>query len=278
MSMDAVRTWGSREAAEVWRKGAARRGQTLAAPTQRMLVAAGLEPGMRVLDVAAGTGDQSLLAAQRIGASGALLATDISASMLEVAAQTAGDAGLRNIETQVADASPLDLPPESFEAGICRFGLMFVPDVHQALVRIHRALKPGARFATLVWSTREANPYIGLQIDLLLEMGRMPSPPPSIVHTVSLSAPGVLQQAFERAGFRDGSVSAVDTPRAFASLDEAVDAMQTSSPAQGELRRAMSEAESAHYSAELRHRLEAFIQADNSCLLPGEALLGVGTK
>jgi hypothetical protein len=54
--------------------------------------------------------------------------------------------------------------------------------------------------------------------------------------------------------------------------------MHNSSPAQGELRRAMSDAESAHYSAELARRLEAFVQPDGSCLLPGQALLGVGTK
>jgi ubiquinone/menaquinone biosynthesis C-methylase UbiE len=233
---------------------------------------------MRVLDVAAGTGDQSVLAAQRIGASGSLLATDISASMLDVAAQAARDAGLSNVETHVADASALDLPPDTFEAGICRFGLMFVPDLDQALARIHRALKPGARFAALVWSTREANPYIGLQIDLVNEMGRMPSPPPTIVRTVALSAPGTLDQAFERAGFREVGVSAVDTPRVFASLDEAITAMHNSSPAQGELRRAMSDAESAHYSTELAQRLEAFVQPDGTCVLPGQALLGLGTK
>jgi SAM-dependent methyltransferase len=275
---DTGRTWGSPEAAEVWRQGAARRAQTLAAATERMLDAAGLVPGMRVLDVAAGTGDQSILAAQRIGAAGSLLATDISASMLDGAAQAAREAGLTNIETRVADASALDLPPNSFDAGICRFGLMFVPDLHQALLRIARGLKPGARFAALVWSSKEANPYIGLQIDLVNEMDRMPSPPPTIARTVSLSGPGVLHQAFERAGLRDVSVSPIGTPRALASLDEAITAMQTSSPAQGELRRAMTAAESAHYSAELARRLQAFVQPDGTCLLPGEALLGVGTK
>jgi len=275
---DTGRTWGSPEAAEVWRQGAARRAHTLAVATERMLDAAGLMPGMRVLDVAAGTGDQSILAAQRIGASGSLLATDISASMLDVAAQAARDAGLSNVETHMVDASALDVPPDSFDAGICRFGLMFLPDLHQALTRIHQALKPGARFAVLVWSSQEANPYLGLQIDLVNEMERMPSPPPTIVRTVSLSGSGVLQQAFEGAGLRDVSVSPVDVPRAFGSLDEAAAAMLTTSPAQGELRRSMSDAESAHYSAELARRLEAFAQPDGTCVLPGEALLGVGTR
>src|SRR6266852_1721450 len=208
MTTEPVRTWNSAEAAEVWRQGAARRAQTLAIATGRMLERAGLQPGMRVLDVAAGTGDQTVLAARVVGPSGSVLATDISASMLEAAAQAAREAGLDNIETHVADASALDLPPDSFDAAISRFGLMFMPDLGAALGHVHATLKPGARFAALVWSTEAKNPYIGLQLQIVREMGRMPSPPPSLARTVSLSAPGVLDNAFRSAGFADVHVSA----------------------------------------------------------------------
>src|SRR5438477_12211890 len=173
-----ARTWQSTEAAEVWRQGAARRGQTLAIATDRMLDAAGLRRGFRVLDIAAGTGDQSLLAAQKVGPDGSVLATDISATMLAVAAEAARDAGLANVGTRVADASSLDIPAGEFDAAICRFGLMFVPDLNAALTRIRAALKPDAKFATLVWSTPERNAWIGLQLDLVNEMGRMPRSAP----------------------------------------------------------------------------------------------------
>jgi len=273
-------TWGSTEAAEAWRAGAARRALTLAVATERMLDAAGLRPGLRVLDVAAGTGDQSVLAAQRIGSSGSLLATDISASMLAGAAATVREAGLDNVQTQVADASALELADETFDAAICRFGLMFVPDLHQALRRVWSALKTDARFATLVWSSEAQNPYIGLQIELVREMGRMPSPLPTLALTVSLSAPGTLEQAFRDAGFKAASVSVspVPVPRAFESVEDALGAMRATSPVQGELGRAMGDAEREHYWAELERRLQAYVQADGGCLLPGEALLGVGTK
>src|SRR5207248_7184917 len=108
----------------------------------------------------------------------------------------AGEAGLSNIDTYVADASALDLPADSFDAAISRFGLMFVPDLAAALGRIYHALKPGARFAALVWSTEDRNPYIGLQLKLVREMGRMPAPLPSLARTVSLSEPGRLADAF----------------------------------------------------------------------------------
>ena len=273
-----MRTWGSAEAAEVWRQGAARRMLTLAVPTERMLEAAGLAPGQRVLDVAAGTGDQSVLAAQRVGPNGSVLATDISASMLAAADEAVREAGLDNVTTQVADASALDLAEESFDAAICRFGLMFVPDLHQALVRVRRAVKTGGKFAALVWSTEEKNPYIGLQIRLVREMGRMPSPPPSLALTVSLSAPGKLEHALVDAGFVGTSVSPVPVPRVFTSVDDALSAMRSTSPAQGELARAMTDAERSHYWAELERRVTAYVQPDGRCILPGEALLGVGTK
>ena len=278
MTTEPVRTWDSAEAAEVWKRGAARRAQAVAVATEQMLAAAALRPGMRVLDLAAGSGDQSLLAAQIVGPAGSVLATDISSSMLAAAEEAADEAGLANIETLVADASTIDLPEGGFDAAICRFGLMFLPNLHAALVRVQRALKPGARFAMLVWSTEDKNPYIALQLDVVREMGRLPSSPPTLARTVSLSGPGQLERALNDAGFRDIQVSSVSTPRDFASLDEAFDAMFTSSPARGELTRGMSEDELEQYAAELKRRLVRFVQPGGRCVLPGEALLGVGVR
>ena len=278
MTTEPVRTWDSAEAADVWKRGAPRRAQAVAVATEEMLAAAQLRPGVRVLDLAAGTGDQSLLAAQRVGAAGSVLATDISASMLAVAEEAARDAGLSNIQTLAADASTIELPEGGFDAAICRFGLMFLPDVQAALVRVHRALKPGGRFAALVWSTEEKNPYIAVQLGVVRDMGRLPSPPPTLARTVSLGGPGQLEQALRAAGFRDVQVAPVSTPRDFASLDEAFEAMFTSSPARGELTRDMSDAERQHYADELRRRLVRFVQPGGRCVLPGEALLGVGLR
>jgi ubiquinone/menaquinone biosynthesis C-methylase UbiE len=243
-----------------------------------MLQAAGIRAGMRVLDVAAGTGDQTVLAAQRVGPSGSVLASDVSASMLEAAAEAARESGLHNVQTLVTDASTAEFEAEGFDAAICRFGLMFVPDVHQACARIRHALKPGARFATLVWSTEEKNPYIGLQLSLLREMDRMPSPLPSIARTVMLSAPGVLERALRDAKFEAVQVSAVDTPRVFTSVADALNTIQTASPNQGEMKQRMSPEERDYFASELQRRLHDYLQADGGCVLPGEALLGVGTR
>src|SRR4030095_2428991 len=140
-------TYGSVEAAAGWRRTGVARAQVLAPLTERMLDLAGVGVDYRVLDVAAGTGEQTLAAARRVGPTGAVLATDIAAQMLALAAEAAAQAGLRNVETRVMDARDLDLEPEAFDAAISRLGLMLLPERAQALTSIHRALKQRTQFA-----------------------------------------------------------------------------------------------------------------------------------
>src|SRR6266511_802676 len=137
--------WASAGAAEAWRRRDAQRNEYMSAATDLMLDLASVASGSRVLDVAAGTGGQTLLVAQRVGPSGFVLATDVSASMLEQAADAARQAGLTNVQTRAVDAQGLDLEPDSFDAAISRNGLQFIRDLHAALVAIRSALKPGGR-------------------------------------------------------------------------------------------------------------------------------------
>jgi SAM-dependent methyltransferase len=120
--------WESSEVAERRNRGRARRVEIQGPATQMMLDLAEVRTGSRVLDVAAGTGDQTVLAAQRVGATGCVLATDISVSMLKLASDTAAEAGLTNVETRVMDAEKIDLEPDSYDAVICQLGLMLFPD------------------------------------------------------------------------------------------------------------------------------------------------------
>jgi SAM-dependent methyltransferase len=155
-------TYGSAEAAIGWRRSSAARAQLLAPLTERMLDLARVGVGHRVLDVAAGTGEQTLAAARRVGPTGSVLATDIAAQMLVLAAEAAAQEGLRNVETRVVDARDLDLEPESFHAAISRLALMLIPERARALEGIHRALKPGKKFAALVLATADESPLIAL--------------------------------------------------------------------------------------------------------------------
>jgi ubiquinone/menaquinone biosynthesis C-methylase UbiE len=154
----------SDEAAEQWQSRKAQRGKVNAAADEMMLDAANLRPGNRVLDVAAGTGDQTLLAARRVGPTGYVLATDISASMLKLASDAAREAGLMNVETRVIDAENLDLDADSFDSVICRGGLMLFSNPVKALIGMRRVVKPNGKVVALVWSTEEKNPIPGTSL------------------------------------------------------------------------------------------------------------------
>ena len=92
-----VINWESQEVAEQRNRGRARRAELQGPATETMLDLAEVRTGSRVLDVAAGTGDQTLIAAQRVGPTGYVLATDVSASMLKLAADAAREADLTNV-------------------------------------------------------------------------------------------------------------------------------------------------------------------------------------
>ncbi len=133
--------------------------QGLAAPaTDLMLDMAGLKPGSRVLDVAAGAGDQTLDIAERVGPEGSVLATDLSPQILALAAANARQSGVSWIETLVADGEFLGVPEASFDAAVCRLGLMFFPGSPQGPAEMHRALKPGGRASAMVFSTPDQQP------------------------------------------------------------------------------------------------------------------------
>jgi SAM-dependent methyltransferase len=148
----------SAEVAERRNRGRSRRIALQGPATQLMLELAEVRPGKRVFDIAAGTGDQTLLAAERVGPSGYVLATDISASMLRLTAEAAREAGLTNAETRVMDAENIDLKPESFDAAVCQLGLMLFPDPAKVLRAIRRVIRSGGKVAALVFSTAEKNP------------------------------------------------------------------------------------------------------------------------
>src|SRR5688572_2909140 len=109
--------------------------------TEIMLDLARIGPGSRVLDIAAGDGDQSLAAAARVGSSGYVLATDRARKLLAIAEQSAREAGFSNLETRLMDGENLELPDASFDAVICRFALMFFDHPVHGLQGMKRVLK-----------------------------------------------------------------------------------------------------------------------------------------
>ncbi|QMU59541.1 MAG: methyltransferase domain-containing protein [Boseongicola sp.] len=127
----------------------------LAAASKAVLAAACLSPGERILDIGCGTGSLSLEAAKSVGASGQVLATDISAPLLRRTSERAGS--LPQITTHLADAETAEWPQSEFDAAISRFGVMFFANPTAAFANIARALKPGGRIVFAAWAPSAVN-------------------------------------------------------------------------------------------------------------------------
>ena len=273
------RLWASPEAVEAWRRGLARRRQALAAATDRLLDRANLRPGSRVLDLAAGTGEQSLLAVQRVGPSGFVLATDISASMLAVAEQSTREAGVErtNLQTRVMDAAAIDLEPETFDAVVSRLGLMFVSDLAAALRGVLRMLVPGGRLSAMVWAGPERNPMLGLPDAIADRLGWSVGPRQTLRRALSLGDPTALEAAVRSAGFNDVRVEPVAAPRAFGSAAEATAYSRTDSPVWRDLVASVPEAQAEQFWREVEQAFKRF-EGPSGCVLPGEVLVASGAK
>jgi SAM-dependent methyltransferase len=163
------------------------------------IFATGPTSGSRVLDVAAGAGDQSMVAAKRVGPTGSVLATDISPNILEFAAENARMQGYANFETQVADGEALDVPAAGFDAAISRVGLIYFPDQQKALASIRRALRPGGRFAAVVYATPQNNGFFSVPVPIIRDRAKLPPPAVGQPGPFSLGAPGVLAETLAKA-------------------------------------------------------------------------------
>jgi SAM-dependent methyltransferase len=269
--------WERKETADWWRAVQARRGQIYGAATEMMLDLAAVQPGSRVLDVAAGTGEQTLMAARRVGPTGYVLATDHSSSMLNVAAQAARKEGLTNVETRVMNAEDLVVDPDSFDAVICRMALMLFPNPAKALSAIRRVVKPGGKVAVIVHSALDKNPYYGIIHATVRRLGNIPPPAPGEPWRFALGEPAALGDVYKRAGFLNVRVHTVTIQQRFAFTADAILNLQTSVGETRELMNRLTEAQRESAYVEIQEQLSRF-EGPNGLEVPGEVLIGVGTK
>ncbi len=266
-------SWQSSEEAARWAQQAKWRQDLFGEATRLMLEAAELGPGGHVLDVAAGSGDQSLLAARRVGPTGTVLATDISAEMLKEAARLAELDGFNTITTRVMNAEQLDLADESFDAVICRLGLMLVTHQQQALREILRVLKTGRKLAALVWSTPERHPLLSVPLAIVTKYATVPDLKPN---PFSLAGPGVFEQALKEADFREVSVQAVSIQFRFASMDAYFQQM-ANNPVTTNAMKQLNQQDQQRLQEEIRQALSQF-EGPEGLVFPAELLLGAGRR
>src|SRR5687768_13290017 len=200
--------------------------------SRRMIELAEVEPGHRVLDIATGIGEPALLAANRVGPAGRVVATDLSFRMLDIARERATTLGLANVEFMEADAERLDFPDGSFDAILWRWGLTDLPDPRDTLLAIRRMLVPSGSFVTAVWEAGpKARPLASLAMTVAREMFDLPSPRPEEPSpSLSESVEAAVEAALIRAGFSDVRMEAMTLTLEFASADDCTQYLMDVSP------------------------------------------------
>jgi SAM-dependent methyltransferase len=251
-------------AADAWNRWGPTLEAWLGPATEVMLDLARVGAGGHVLDVAAGAGGQTLAAARRVGADGRVLATDISPAILDFAESNARAEGLGNVAVRVMDGEDLELEPGRFDGVVSRLGLIYFPDQQRALAGVRRALRPGGRFAAVVYSTPDRNEFFSIPVSVIRSRAQLPPPAPGQPGPFSLGAPGVADAVLRDAGFTDVVAVRLDAPLRMPSTAECVRFEQESFGALHQMLSGLGAAEQAEAWAEITERLTAFELPDGS--------------
>jgi ubiquinone/menaquinone biosynthesis C-methylase UbiE len=245
--------------------------------TQAMLDLANVKPGDRVLDLAAGAGEPSLSAAQRVGPSGHVIATDISSNILEFAKQTARERGFTNFETRVMDGEKPDQPDASFDAVLSRLGLIYFPDRAGALRGVRRVLRSGGRVVLAGFTTPDRNRFFSIPISIIRRRASLPAPAPGLPGPFSLGGPGVMEGVLKDAGFNHVETLKVQAPLRLESAAECARFERESFGALQQMLAALPAAEQAAAWDEIEQELRAF-ESGGRFEAPTELVVGAGTK
>lgn len=245
--------------------------------TRQMLDLARIEPGQRILDIAAGAGEPSVSAAERVGPGGYVLATDISEGIVALALEVARERGFRQIETRVMDGEKLDLPDASFDAVLCRLGLMYMPHPVTALREWRRVLKTGGRVAVVVFTTPDRNSWGSVPASIIRGRAKLPPPVAGQPGPFSLGGPGVLDGVFREAGFADPEIRTVPVPHRMASAADFVGVARQAFGAFNAMMANLSPEERESTWNEVAESMRSF-ETPDGFEAPGECLVGAATK
>jgi ubiquinone/menaquinone biosynthesis C-methylase UbiE len=201
---------------------------------ERLIKLAEIKQGDKVLDIATGIGEPAITAARKVGIKGHVLATDISPQMLKIAKQRAVSFGLQDIvEFKEIDAERIDIDLQpllqlsSFNAVLCRWGLMFFPNLTSTLTNIYKLLSSGGKLAAAVWSQPTKVPKLYDAIDFVTrEIGisstitNNHSTYAKILSPFSLANINIVKDALVEAGFKDIHIEYLNVVFEFASAED----------------------------------------------------------
>jgi SAM-dependent methyltransferase len=238
-----------------------------------MVDSLGLQPGQRVLELAAGPGDTGFMAAELVRPGGTLISSDGAEPMIEVARARAAQLGIDNVEFRQLELEWIDLETASVDAVLVRWGIMLTVDPPAAAHEIRRVLRPGGHAALAVWAALERNPWALIPRRAMLELGHTEPPDPGIPGPFALAEDGRLAAVLEDAGFTDVEVIPVTLERQYAGAQEIVAESANCSPGFGATYRDLSEEQRAEVAAHMTAAAAPYTAPDGSVTLPGVSLV-----
>ncbi len=268
------KVWAS--VAAGWRTHDAFIAKATAPATQRMLQLAGLSPGKRVLDIAAGTGEPAIPAARMVSPGGSVIATDFAEDMLAVAREKAARAGLNNVEFRRVDGEALDFPDGSFDAVTIRFGIMFMPEPDTCMREVHRVLRSGGRFALATWAAPDKNAWASIAAGILSKAANAPPPKPGAPGIFAFGDPNRLTVGLQAAGYRDVKVEPVEVLMAdHSSADEYMPFLQQIAGPLADLRSQLTPGQQDEARARISEQITG---SDGRVKMTGIAWVAAGEK
>ena len=232
-----------------------------------------LAPGMHVLELAAGPGDTALELAPAIVPGGRYVATDRAEAMIAAAARAAAAAGLADvIEARVLDAEAIDLPSESFDAVVCRFGLMLIPDHAAVLRETRRVLRPGGRCCFVVWGDEAQNPWATRLFGVLEGLVDLPPTPPGSPGMFALSDPDRLAGLIAAAGLEQVALAPVEVEFTYRSFDDFWDTQTALAGGLARLLPTLSPEQHDHVVGRVQDAIADMRLHDGRYAMPGRAL------
>jgi ubiquinone/menaquinone biosynthesis C-methylase UbiE len=264
----AARGWGQR----------AQRMRDFGMPVSTWMIDhAGLQPGQRVLELAAGPGETGLLAAELITPGGVLVSSDGSESMLDLARARAAELGINNVEFKRLELEWIDLPTASVDVVMIRWGVMLTVDPEAALREARRVLVPGGRIVLAVWDQAELNPWATITDRGLIELGHAEPPDPTAPGMFALAAPGHLHEMLEAAGFLEVLVESLELPRAPVTVAEVLAEKLDLSRGFADAYERLSEADRRALEDRIASLGVPYAGPDGRLLLPARSLVAAAT-
>jgi ubiquinone/menaquinone biosynthesis C-methylase UbiE len=264
------KTWDNSAAA--WKRWFGKMESATQGVSNRLIELARIGAGNRVLDIATGGGEPAVTVARVVGANGHVTAIDQSPAMLAFGRERAESAALKNIEFVEADAESMTFAAQSFDAVVCRWGFMFMPDLSGTMRKVHRVLNPGGHLATAVWSTADKMPFFSLVVDAIRGIEGVPATPADPLNPLRLADTSILKNALSEAGFSEITFELFTVTFEFASSDQFREIRGDMGAARATMEK-LTETQREQVRNRILDGLKKFQTNDGRVVLPNDAIL-----